>query len=66
MKMIATIGVTANVPNFRIAQDDITNKNQIRSTVQIKLQAEKAAKEIKEDIKENKGLMSKPIKGESE
>ena len=66
MKMIATIGITANVPNFRIAQDDITNKNQIRSTVQIKLQAEKAAKEIKEDIKENKGLMSKPVKGESE
>ena len=65
IKMIATIGITANVPNIRISQDDVTNKKEIRSAVQLKLQAEKTAKEIQDEIKEDKGLMSKPNTEES-
>ncbi len=65
IKMIATIGITANVPNIRISQDDVTNKKEIKSAVQLKLQAEKTAKEIQDEIKEDKGLMSKPNTEES-
>ena len=65
MKMIATIGVVAEVPNIRMSQDDVTNKQDIKSAVQLNIQAKKTAKELQEEIKESKGLMSKPKPEES-
>jgi|TARA_Y100000114_G_scaffold73669_2_gene67516 hypothetical protein len=64
MKMITTIGMVAEVPNLNISMDDIGNKNEIRSAVQVKATAEKIGKEIKEEIKQ-KGIMAKPNKEES-
>ena len=65
MKMIATIGVVAEVPNIKMSQDDVTNKQDIKSAVQLNIQAKKTAKELQEEIKESKGLMSKPKTEES-
>jgi hypothetical protein len=65
MKMIATIGVVAEVPNIKMSQDDVTNKQDIKSAVQLNIQAKKTAKELQEEIKESKGLMSKPKPEES-
>ena len=59
MKMIATIGVIAGVEDIKMSMDDITNKKEIRSAVRLNVEAEKVAKEIKEEVKQ-KGLMSKP------
>ena len=59
MKMIATIGVIAGVENIKMSMDDITNKKEIRSAVRLNVEAEKVAKEIKEEVKQ-KGLMTKP------
>jgi len=64
MKMITTIGMVAEVPNLNISMDDIGNKNEIRSAVQVKATVEKIGKEIKEEIKQ-KGIMAKPNKEES-
>ena len=63
MKMIATIGVIAEVPNINMTLDDITNKKGVRSAVRLKQEAEKIGKEVREEIKQ-KGLMAKP--GEAE
>ena len=59
MKMIATIGVIAEVKDIKMSMDDITNKKEIRSAVRLNVEAEKVAKEIKEEVKQ-KGLMTKP------
>ncbi len=63
MKMIATIGVIAEVPNINMTLDDITNKKGVRSAVRLQQEAEKIGKEVREEIKQ-KGLMAKP--GEAE
>ncbi len=59
MKMIATIGVIAGVEDIKMSMDDITNKKEVRSAVRLKVEAEKVAKDIQEEVKQ-KGLMSKP------
>jgi len=59
MKMIATIGVIAEVKDIKMSMDDITNKKEIRSAVRLNVEAEKIAKDIKEEVKQ-KGIMAKP------
>ena len=59
MKMIATIGVIAGVEDIKMSMDDITNKKEVRSAVRLKVEAEKVAKDLQEEVKQ-KGLMSKP------
>jgi hypothetical protein len=63
MKMIATIGVIAEVPNINISMDDMTNKQEVRSAVKIQAEAKKVGKGVAEEIKQ-KGIMAKP--GEAE
>ena len=59
MKMIATIGVIAEVKDIKMSMDDITNKKEIRSAVRLNVEAEKVAKGIQEEVKQ-KGIMAKP------
>ena len=59
MKMIATIGVIAEVKDIKMSMDDITNKKEIRSAVRLNVEANKIAKDIKQEIKQ-KGIMAKP------
>ena len=59
MKMIATIGVIAGVEDIKMSMDDITNKKEVRSAVRLKVEAEKVAKDIQDEVKQ-KGLMAKP------
>lgn len=59
MKMIATIGVIAEVPNINISMDDMTNKQEVRSAVKIQAEAKKVGKGVAEEIKQ-KGIMAKP------
>ena len=59
MKMIATIGVIAEVKDIKMSMDDITNKKEVRSAVRLNVEAEKVAKDIQEEVKQ-KGLMAKP------
>ena len=59
MKMIATIGVIAEVKDIKMSMDDITNKKEIRSAVRLNVEAEKIAKDIKQEVKQ-KGIMAKP------
>ena len=63
MKMIATIGVIAGVKDIKMSMDDITNKKEIRSAVKLNVEAEKVAKDIKEEVKQ-KGIMAKPEESE--
>ena len=63
MKMIATIGVIAEVPNINISMDDMTNKQEVRSAVKIQAETKRVGKEVAEEIKQ-KGIMAKP--GEAE
>ena len=59
MKMIATIGVIAEVPNINMTLDDITNKKGVRSAVKIQAETKRVGKEVAEEIKQ-KGIMAKP------
>ena len=59
MKMIATIGVIAEVPNINISMDDMTNKQEVRSAVKIQAETKRVGKEVAEEIKQ-KGIMAKP------
>ena len=59
MKMIATIGVIAEVKDIKMSMDDITNKKEIRSAVRLNVEANKIAKDIKQEVKQ-KGIMAKP------
>jgi hypothetical protein len=59
MKMILTIGVMAGIKDIKISMDDITNKNEIRSAVQLNVAAKKVSEEVQEEIKQ-KGIMAKP------
>ena len=59
MKMIATIGVIAGIKDIKMSMDDITNKKEIRSAVRLNVEAEKIAKDIKQEVKQ-KGIMAKP------
>jgi len=63
MKMIATIGVIAEVKDIKMSMDDITNKKEIRSAVRLNVEAEKVAKDIQEEVKQ-KGIMAKPEESE--
>ena len=63
MKMIATIGVIAEVPNINISMDDMTNKKEIKSAVRLQEETKRVGKEVAEEIKQ-KGIMAKP--GEAE
>ena len=63
MKMIATIGVIAGIKDIKMSMDDITNKKEIRSAVKLNVEAEKVAKDIKEEVKQ-KGIMAKPEESE--
>ena len=63
MKMIATIGVIAEVKDIKMSMDDITNKKEIRSAVRLNVEAEKVAKGIQEEVKQ-KGIMAKPEESE--
>jgi len=63
MKMIATVGFLGGVKKFRISIDDMTNKNELSSIMDIKSKKEqfaKAAKSIAKDKPklEQKGLMA--------
>ena len=65
MKMIATVGFLGGVKKLRISIDDMTNKNELNSIMDIKNKKEKfakAAKNIAEDKPkiEQKGLMAAP------
>ena len=66
MKMIATIGFTGDVKKFRISMQDLTNKNEMKTILDIKSkneELEKAARSLGKDIKampEQKGLMAPP------
>tara|TARA_R110000824_G_scaffold320857_1_gene507834 strand:- start:5757 stop:6275 length:519 start_codon:yes stop_codon:yes gene_type:complete len=72
MKMIATIGITGGVNKFRISMQDLTNKKEINSILDLnkkKSEFEKASKGLQEDIKqmpEQKGLMAQPQPQEKE
>ena len=59
MKMIATIGVIAEVPNINISMDDMTNKKEIKSAVRLQEETKRVGKEVAEEIKQ-KGIMAKP------
>ena len=63
IKMIATIGVIAEVKDIKMSMDDITNKKEIRSAVRLNVEAEKVAKGIQEEVKQ-KGIMAKPEESE--
>ena len=71
MKMIATVGMLGGVKKFRISIDDMTNKNELSSIMDIKSKKEefsKAAKNIAEDKPkiEQKGLMAAPQPAQEE
>ena len=71
MKMIATVGFLGGVKKFRISIDDMTNKNELSSIIDIKSKKEefaKAAKSIAEDKPklEQKGLMAAPQPAQEE
>ena len=71
MKLIATVGMLGGVKKFRISIDDMTNKNELSSIMNIKSKKEefsKAAKSIAEDKPkiEQKGLMAAPQPAQEE
>lgn len=71
MKMIATVGFLGGVKKLRISIDDMTNKNELNSIMDIKNKKEKfakAAKNIAEDKPklEQKGLMAAPQPAQEE
>ena len=71
MKMIATVGFLGGVKKFRISIDDMTNKNEINSIMDIKNKKEKFAKAAKSITKElpkpeQKGLMAAPQPAQEE
>ena len=65
MKMVATIGYIAEIKDIKISMNDVTNKNELRSAVQIKVAAKDAGENVKEEIQQ-KGLMAKPNEEEME
>ena len=71
MKMIATVGFLGGVKKFRISLDDMTNKNELSSIMDIKSKKEKfekAAKSITKELPkpEQKGLMAAPQPAQEE
>ena len=71
MKMIATVGVLGGVKKLRISIDDMTNKNELNSIMDIKNKKEKFAKDAKNIAEdkpklEQKGLMAAPQPAQEE
>ena len=71
MKMIATVGFLGGVKKLRISIDDMTNKNELNSIMDIKNKKEKftkAAKSITKELPkpEQTGLMAAPQPAQEE